>query len=649
MTSRMVTLGVYAQALFTISLLNDALPFWFALLTFFILTARAVGGRYVLVRNHLIILIPYFGIVAANPAFIDATFWSRQWLQLLCASYLALSFLTPPNPKTLRRVLLVCLLGVGLLLTEDSSNLMLMAAFLNVGVVAILFFMLAQERFVELSMAPVFRTLIRVSAQTLPFILVIFVVLPQFARERAGGSSQSRTGLSDTVQPGQIERLAQSWELAFKVQLAHGASVARSDRYWRSAVLEQGRGLSWRRNRQQRLSEAKERSPVQISSGTVQSYAVQPVILPYLPSLGLPLNLLPGGDADRIRLTTKGTIISRDFVNRAMHYQMNASTGLVPTDRPRIGPPKEKELGHYSEQVQELARILDTPQRGPVAMLVRIMNHFSINQFRYTLSPGLTKSLDHFLFDKRQGFCEHFAASTASLLQIRGYSARLIAGFHGGETVADARTIEVYSRDAHTWLEVWDPQRNRWHHGDPTAIVAPERIALGGQRYFSWIEFPILEFFLSDENKDTLWLLYKVITSTMEEIGRTTNLWIDELFLQIADLLALGPQLAIFSLVVGLAMTIFWIIRSGTFSRRGRLQRRWQRFEKILRAQHMNMPTSSNVFLEHETPFGAHTSDFVRDWLEARYGPPQRPVNWSRMDQQLVKIARNLRLGHGHQ
>ncbi|HAB45132.1 MAG TPA: DUF3488 domain-containing protein, partial [Gammaproteobacteria bacterium] len=102
------------------------------------------------------------------------------------------------------------------------------------------------------------------------------------------------------------------------------------------------------------------------------------------------------------------------------------------------------------------------------------------DDFTYTLNPGASEgdSIDHFLFETRRGFCEHFAASFTWIMRAAGIPARVVLGYQGGAYNPSGNYIEVRQFDAHAWSEVW-VQGEGWRRVDPTAFVAPERIEAG--------------------------------------------------------------------------------------------------------------------------------------------------------------------------
>jgi transglutaminase-like putative cysteine protease len=74
--------------------------------------------------------------------------------------------------------------------------------------------------------------------------------------------------------------------------------------------------------------------------------------------------------------------------------------------------------------------------------------------FRYTLTDPAS-SLREFLFEKRAGYCEHFAAALAMMLRGAGIPSRVAAGYYGGEWSDLGRYLIVRESDAHAWTEGW--------------------------------------------------------------------------------------------------------------------------------------------------------------------------------------------------
>lgn len=112
---------------------------------------------------------------------------------------------------------------------------------------------------------------------------------------------------------------------------------------------------------------------------------------------------------------------------------------------------------------------------------------FQQKGFIYTLKPDTYENgLDDFLFQRRRGFCEHFAAAFATLARALGVPARVVIGYQGGTYNPIGNFWKISQKDAHAWVEVG--LDGKWRRVDPTALVAPLRTALGGDGYFSLSE-----------------------------------------------------------------------------------------------------------------------------------------------------------------
>jgi transglutaminase-like putative cysteine protease len=83
----------------------------------------------------------------------------------------------------------------------------------------------------------------------------------------------------------------------------------------------------------------------------------------------------------------------------------------------------------------------------------RIVRFFGTG-FRYTVSDPAA-SLREFLFRKRAGYCEHYAAGLSLLLRGAGIPSRVAAGYLGGEWNGVGEYLIVRQSDAHAWVEAW--------------------------------------------------------------------------------------------------------------------------------------------------------------------------------------------------
>jgi len=99
----------------------------------------------------------------------------------------------------------------------------------------------------------------------------------------------------------------------------------------------------------------------------------------------------------------------------------------------------------------------------------------------YTLDlvevPDDQDAVDFFLFDRKKGHCEYFAAAFAVLARAAGIPTRNVNGFLGGEW--NDYYVAVRAGDAHAWSEVWFPHAG-WVTFDATPPGQIDRLGRGG-------------------------------------------------------------------------------------------------------------------------------------------------------------------------
>ena len=132
----------------------------------------------------------------------------------------------------------------------------------------------------------------------------------------------------------------------------------------------------------------------------------------------------------------------------------------LPAIGPRI-PRLARDIAGDAATPYEAARRLD-------AWLSRELRYTLALERRTTLPP-----LEEFLFERRAGNCEYFAAALAVMLRSLGVPARVVGGFQRGEWNEYGRYFAVRMSDAHSWVEAYFPSVG-WVTFDPSPRGAPE-------------------------------------------------------------------------------------------------------------------------------------------------------------------------------
>ncbi|HTV79448.1 MAG TPA: DUF3488 and transglutaminase-like domain-containing protein [Steroidobacteraceae bacterium] len=306
----------------------------------------------------------------------------------------------------------------------------------------------------------------------LPLAVLLFVLFPRMAGAfwSLGAGSGAETGLSDTMSPGSISELGNSFDPVFRVWF-DGTPPPPQERYWRGPVLHDFDGYTWTRARGGFPAETLE------WTGPAYHYQIrlEPDSNPWWPAL----DTLRSAKAPGTEVTPDRQLVALRPVHDAVTY--SATSYIQPhshdalshlarrydTDFPRRRNPRS----------QALAQRLRAAAPDVPTYVARVLALFRDGHFEYTLTPPLLdlNSVDDFLFNTRRGFCGHFASAFAMLMRAGGVPARVVTGYQGGEWNPIGRYLLIRRADAHAWVEVWEDGRG-WVRVDPTAAAAPERL-----------------------------------------------------------------------------------------------------------------------------------------------------------------------------
>jgi transglutaminase-like putative cysteine protease len=315
--------------------------------------------------------------------------------------------------------------------------------------------------------------------QALPIIVVLFLCFPRSYggfRMTFGNVLNSISGMSDELRPGSVASLAMSDVTAFRAEFPDGAVPSLPQLYWRAGVLWQGDGLVWRRGRVVGLEPGQARQ----SRGEVrQRISMEPHGGRWLLALDRPITNVPDAHFE-----AGGYLRSDSAVVSARRYEVVSRLDLRETSLLEQHRKAALELpGNLSPRVVALAKSWRPSNGTDREVIDNGLRYFRTQHFVYTLEPGTYSpdGLEEFLFRRRAGFCEHYAAAFATLMRAAGIPARLVVGYHGGETNR-GKYIIVRQSESHVWCEVWLKETG-WTRVDPTNVIAPDRITSGLESY----------------------------------------------------------------------------------------------------------------------------------------------------------------------
>jgi hypothetical protein len=114
---------------------------------------------------------------------------------------------------------------------------------------------------------------------------------------------------------------------------------------------------------------------------------------------------------------------------------------------------------------------LDAPMLSPRLRVERTIA-FVKGAARYTLDTPQYSSRDvvsELLFDKRAGWCEHFATALALLLRLEAVPSRYVTGFQVDESDREGEHYLVRDDNAHAWVEAY-VEGEGWVEADATPV-----------------------------------------------------------------------------------------------------------------------------------------------------------------------------------
>lgn len=309
---------------------------------------------------------------------------------------------------------------------------------------------------------------------SLPLMLVLFVVMPRLPGPLwsiPAASATASSGLAEDMAPGSISQLIPSNEPVFTAVFA-GAAPPRRDFYWRVMLFDQFDGRRWFN------AGAVDEPGGQVLGGNPVSYT-----LTVVPDKGrVPVLDLPGEVAEGLREGAGMVWRQPRPSDTRIRYRAGSHTGALlaePLDASHLAYYRHLPAGN--ERTRALAASIRARSQGEEGYIRSLLEHFRLENFRYTLSPPLLEGdiVDQFLFQTRQGFCEHYASALAFLARAAGIPSRVVVGYQGGEYNPAGGYWQIRSSDAHAWVEVWLASRQSWWRVDPTAAVSPDRIEQG--------------------------------------------------------------------------------------------------------------------------------------------------------------------------
>ena len=383
--------------------------------------------------------------------------------------------------------------------------------------------------------------------------LAIFFVIPRVGRTYLPLRAQMgtmTTGFTDRVDLGIYGSIQNDPTIVMRVSFPE--SVVDPNRFadlrWRGVAFDSFDGRSWSLQDLTRLPVHRKRDGTFVVSqpryrAPFLAYEIflEPIGTEAI--FGLPQVVSLQGRLEGLSLDTAGGLILAAPPSSRIRYvavsqperfrEDQLRRPVKDGDYPRDIRETYLQLPEISPRVRRLAGELAVGNATPYDVARRVDAYLTEN-LRYSLDLRRETDLDpleDFLFQRKAGNCEYFAASMAVLLRVAGIPARVVNGFQRGEWNDIGQFYAVRQRDAHSWVEVFFPEAG-WVTFDPSPRAAFDQQAFGGSssigKYFDalrmrWNRY-VIDYNVGDQALLAMSLRRRSV-AFRQSLGRTWELW----------------------------------------------------------------------------------------------------------------------------
>jgi protein-glutamine gamma-glutamyltransferase len=400
-----------------------------------------------------------------------------------------------------------------------------------------------------ISQLPVVAILLLVSM--LIFAAPIFFFLPRFSGAGMGSNfanPQSLTGFSDSVNLGDIGKVQQSDETVMRVKTENPFNVQIQNPRWRGVALDRFDNVSWKRtpvisevftkdgNGFFRLNTVKNDNNL-----VVQTVYLESVETSVLFNLSKPIQVF--GDYLTITKDKEDSYSGMRTDSGRMSYKVISDVSMPkPADLRNENidfgndnvDKRYLQLPKIDERIALKAReIIEQAKAGNRYDKAKAVETYLQNNYSYTLDlkVGTAEPLADFLFNIKSGHCEYFATAMAVMLRTQGIATRIVNGFQQGEYNETADVFVVKQRNAHSWVEVYFPEKDVWVAFDPTPFAGQNLITTDltftsqMSKYLEGLESIWIQYFVSYD-KDEQRNLAKTFRNKISEYQVKTSVWL---------------------------------------------------------------------------------------------------------------------------
>ena len=302
-----------------------------------------------------------------------------------------------------------------------------------------------------------FRASMVMFMYSLPWVVVLFIFFPRISFDHADygfkGENVQRMGHDGTMYLDRKALLVPSDRIVMEV--GFDKEVPSSDKlYFRGSILYVDKKDHWEPLPSYLKRESRTYYPTQ---GERVDYKVTlyPTQKRWIYLLDMPARAVKDADLDRDLISTV-----EKPIKAPMHYL--ASSSLSPKFHDSLDQDTLYASTHFDrnrnpqtyQEAQKIKKRFNTPDKRATALI----KFFQSQSLTYSLKPkalDINNTADSFLFDKRLGYCVHFASSFVIMARMAGIPSRIVTGYRADKANSLNNYLPVKERDAHAWAELY--------------------------------------------------------------------------------------------------------------------------------------------------------------------------------------------------
>jgi len=336
------------------------------------------------------------------------------------------------------------------------------------------------------------------SAATVVVTALLFLVIPRVglaALPLRAQTSRMVAGFTERVQLGAFGEIEADATVVMRVHLTSlssgGAPETLPSLRWRGVAFDHFDGRTWTVSGTTLKLTLRRELPVPFP---LHQFYGGPVLTQEIRLEPMDSQMIFGAPR-LLRLQTRSDFVTIDDLGNVAVPQATARLQYTVDSELEIGDPRRADIAdaRMPHDPRWQARYTQLPKVSPrIHALTREVTAGSVDAYdagrrlsgwlnrelaytRVLERPSIDDPLEDFLFVRRAGNCEYFAAALAVMLRSLQIPARVVNGFQRGEWNPYGHYFMVRLRDAHSWVEVFVDGAG-WVTLDPSPRAAAETL-----------------------------------------------------------------------------------------------------------------------------------------------------------------------------